>query len=119
MTGWAKIEIEFQPETHDPSEVMLFLAEHFRTEQGIPTANIVLVEIGMEVATATWPWPKGMGPRDPEVGADAIWEAHKPQPGQVSPGSSTIQAIKEMRSAYNLGLKESKDYIDAARKRNP
>lgn len=118
MGGWAKIEIEFQPERHDPNEVMLFLLEHFRDDNGVPTANVLLVGAGMEQEIEDGIWPfRNQPPTDPEKGADAIWAAFK----TTSPygSSEKIKAIKEMRVAYNIGLREAKDYIDRANMRNP
>lgn len=98
--AWAKIEIEFQPEMHDPNDVMLMLANYFQ-QDGIPTAVVVLT---------------GYAPDEP-VGvnayasiADQLWAKYPNQ---------KITAIKEMRGITGLGLKEAKDEIDAAAARNP
>lgn len=113
---WAKIEIEFPPSTHDPSEVMAFLEKHFRHESGVPTATITLVSIGGEptdedVAAIplaigmSWQTASGKPPSSIKAGALAICKAF---PGQK------IRAIKEMRASYGYGLKEAKDLIDVA-----
>lgn len=103
--GWAKIEIEFQPETLDPNEVMAHLLEHFRTPEGVPTVNATLVAFGDELVDESSS-NRVMGASDPLKGAlhlSAIYGTGK-----------KIQAIKDMRVRYGIGLKEAKDYIDDA-----
>lgn len=113
---WAKIEIEFPPSTHDPNEVMQFLTEHFRHPSGVPTATITLVGVGADEpederavctygSSGTLVWGGGRPPSSVKAGALAIAKALP---------YKKIQAIKEMRGAYNIDLKEAKDFIDEA-----
>lgn len=103
--SWAKIEIELLTEKHDVEEVMLHLLGYFTGEDGIPTAEVHFTGFGpSELSTLA-------KPLDVDALADKIW-------ANWGPGKR-IQAIKDMRTASNLGLKEAKDKIDQASMRNP
>lgn len=129
--SWAKIEIEFPPDTLDTNEVMQFLADHFKHPSGVPTATITLVSTGAEeppeppIAVsrpllsgtaqslgmsrrATWMGSSKHAPTSVTQAADEL---------AIAMPRSKIAAIKEMRTHYGVGLKEAKDYIDEAWKR--
>lgn len=105
MSGWAKIEIEFQPETHDSNDVMLMLATYFKGEDGFPTAVVTLTGFAPDADSVIYHSGSNL-----DHLADRIWALNRNQ---------TITAIKELRAQTGLGLKESKDAIDAAAARNP
>lgn len=102
--AWAKIEIEFQPDMHDANDVMLMLANYFQ-QDGIPTAVVTLAGFAPDADSALY----HSGPNMDHL-ADRIWALNRNQ---------KITAIKELRAQTGLGLKESKDAIDAAAARNP
>lgn len=107
--GWAKIEIEFQPEKYDPNEVLTFLYDHFKTKEGVPTAVVRLIAVAPQ-------------PQLDDLArlADQVWAMWRNPPGAVgTPSGAVIQAIKDLRGQAKIGLKEAKDAIDAARARNP
>lgn len=146
--GWARIEIEIDTERHDIQETMAFFVEHFKADDGAPTATVELLgfgpddeaplrltttqqarmglqttaaRLGMQGGSISSPVPTvspGFAPLhygytkgDLEAKADEIlahWGTNK-----------KIQAIKDMRSVSNLGLKEAKDAIEAAVARLP
>jgi ribosomal protein L7/L12 len=114
--GWAKLEVEFMTEMHPVSEIKDQLETLFRHPSGVPTATIRIVEDGVEVAST--------GNSDTlESLADAAWAAYKNP--VVGGNGDVIQAIKQLRISAqqsgiaNIGLKEAKDAIDAAKLRNP
>lgn len=103
---WAKIEIEFQPDMHDPNDVMLMLANYFQAD-GIPTAVVALTGYAPEAQCSD----------DVTSAAARIWSTWKTNMGTA--GSAKIGAIKELRATTFLSLRDAKDAIDMAAARNP
>lgn len=100
--AWVKIELEFRPEDYDRNDVMNMLADYFTGKDGVPRASINLVGVSPDELL-----PDGTSI---EALADHIWQMFDPK---------KIEAIKELRMRTHLGLKDAKDHIDAAIRRNP
>lgn len=100
--AWAKIEIEFRPEDFDRNEVMNMLADYFTGANGIPKAAINFIGISPDEIM--------FDASSLEELADQIWQMFDPK---------KIDAIKELRLRTHLGLKDAKDAIDNAIRRNP
>lgn len=132
--GWAKIVIEFQPERHDPNDVLVFLAEHFSNDDGVPNATITFAGVAPDDPVPGYCTKCGrpihVGPCTPVYQAPSATRTghgvtlpYSPTPVDLARAADQlfafypmqkIMAIKEMRILAGIGLKEAKDLIDDA-----
>jgi len=99
------------------SNTLTILASIARVSPRMTLSKALLLasEINADLPSATEPVKYPM-PRNSTSPSDAgKWVAQQPAVMNLLQGGQYIQAIKEVRSLANLGLREAKDAVDYAR----